>query len=165
MALPSRGGMVAADRARGAGMDVAMAGLEPAAFWAAMAVTLFAGFVKGAVGFAMPLIMISAFNGFLPPELAVAGLILPTLITNLSQSTRQGMPAAWESVIAYRRFLIGTVVFIILSAPLLTVIPLLVPSSMFSVPVVMVSSSVSEKRSGPPVESPVVVRSMATPTV
>ena len=115
--------MVAADEARGAGMDWAMAGLEPAAFWAAMAVTLFAGFVKGAVGFAMPLIMVSAFNGFLPPELAVAGLILPTLITNLSQSTRQGLPAAWESVIAYRRFLIGTVVFIILSAPLLTVIP------------------------------------------
>ena len=100
-----------------------MAGLEPAAFWAAMAVTLLAGFVKGAVGFAMPLIMVSAFNGFLPPELAVAGLILPTLITNMSQSTRQGLAAARESAFAYRRFLIGTVVFIILSAPLLTVIP------------------------------------------
>jgi uncharacterized membrane protein YfcA len=115
--------MVAGGKARGAGMDWAMAGLEPAAFWAAMAVTLFAGFVKGAVGFAMPLIMISAFNGFLPPELAVAGLILPTLITNMSQSTRQGLPAAWGSVVTYRRFLIGTVVFILLSASLLTVIP------------------------------------------
>ena len=30
----------------------------------ALAVALLAGFVKGAVGFAMPLIMVSAFNGF-----------------------------------------------------------------------------------------------------
>ena len=104
-------------------MDWMMGGMDPLAFWAAMAVTLFAGFVKGAVGFAMPLIMVSAFNGFLPPEMAVAGLILPTLITNLSQATRQGTGAAWESVRSYRRFLIATVVFIILSAPLLTVIP------------------------------------------
>ena len=104
-------------------MDWMMGGMDPLAFWAAMAVTLFAGFVKGAVGFAMPLIMVSAFSAFLPPEMAVAGLILPTLITNLSQATRQGTGAAWESVRSYRRFLIATVVFIILSAPLLTVIP------------------------------------------
>ncbi len=116
-------------------MDWAMAGMEPAAFWAAMAVTLFAGFVKGAVGFAMPLIMVSAFNGFLPPELAVAGLILPTLITNMSQATRQGLGAAWETVVSYRRFLIGTVVFIILSAPLLTVIPRTVYLLVLGVPV------------------------------
>jgi uncharacterized protein len=104
-------------------MDWAMAGLDPVAFWAAMAVTLFAGFVKGSVGFAMPLIMVSAFNGFLPPEMAVAGLILPTLVTNLFQATRQGMGEALASIRTYRRFLIGTVVFIVLSAPLLTVIP------------------------------------------
>jgi len=30
-------------------------------------------FVKGAVGFAMPMIMISGFPRFLPPELALAG--------------------------------------------------------------------------------------------
>jgi uncharacterized protein len=104
-------------------MDWAMAGLDPVAFWAAMAVTLFAGFVKGSVGFAMPLIMVSAFNGFLPPEMAVAGLILPTLVTNLFHATRQGMGEALASIRTYRRFLIGTVVFIVLSAPLLTVIP------------------------------------------
>jgi uncharacterized membrane protein YfcA len=104
-------------------MDWAMAGMDPLSFWAAMAVTLFAGFVKGSVGFAMPLIMVSAFNGFLPPEMAVAGLILPTLITNMSQATRQGVGAAWGSIKTYRRFLIGTVVFILISAPFLTVIP------------------------------------------
>ena len=108
---------------RGCGMDWAMAGMDPLSFWAAMAVTLFAGFVKGSVGFAMPLIMVSAFNGFLPQEMAVAGLILPTLITNMSQATRQGVGAAWGSIKTYRRFLIGTVVFILISAPFLTVIP------------------------------------------
>ena len=52
-----------------------MAGLDPALFWLAMAITLFAGVVKGAVGFAMPMIMISGFSSFLTPELALAGLI------------------------------------------------------------------------------------------
>lgn len=108
---------------RGGGMVWAMAGMDPAAFWAAMAVTLFAGFVKGAVGFAMPLIMVSAFNGFLPPELAVAGLILPTLITNLSQSTRQGIAAAQATAWDYRRFLAGTILFILISAQFLNDIP------------------------------------------
>ena len=40
-----------------------------------LAVTLFAGFVKGAVGFAMPMILVSAFAVFLPQHLALAGLI------------------------------------------------------------------------------------------
>ena len=116
-------------------MDWAMGGMDPLAFWAAMAVTLFAGFVKGAVGFAMPLIMVSAFNGFLPPEMAVAGLILPTLVTNLFQATRQGMAAAIGSVVAYRRFLIGTVVFIVVSAPFLSVIPRVAYLLLLGVPV------------------------------
>jgi len=116
-------------------MGWAMGGMDPLAFWAAMAVTLFAGFVKGSVGFAMPLIMVSAFNGFLPPEMAVAGLILPTLVTNLFQATRQGVKAAVGSVRTYRRFLIGTVVFILLSAPLLTVIPRMAYLLLLGVPV------------------------------
>ncbi|WP_227751710.1 sulfite exporter TauE/SafE family protein [Tabrizicola oligotrophica] len=93
------------------------------AFWAACAVTLFAGFVKGVAGFAMPLIMISSFSAFLPPEQALAGLILPTLVTNVSQATRQGVAAAWDSVLAYRRFLIATLVMIVVSAQFVRVIP------------------------------------------
>ena len=86
-------------------------------------VTLGAGFVKGAVGFAMPLIMISAFSSFLPPHLALAGLILPTLVTNLSQSTRQGLGPAVTSAKARWRFLVGTVVFIAISAQFFESIP------------------------------------------
>lgn len=61
---------------------------------AALAVTLFAGFVKGAVGFAMPLIMISAFSSFLSPEMALAGMVLPTLFSNISQAFRHGVAPA-----------------------------------------------------------------------
>lgn len=101
----------------------------------ACAVTLFAGFVKGAVGFAMPLIMISAFSSFLPPEIALAGLILPTLITNLSQAFRQGPAAARDTAFEYRRFLIGTVVFIVISAQLFHAIPRLAYLLLLGVPV------------------------------
>ena len=43
-------------------------------------VALLAGVIKGMVGFAMPMIMISLLGIFLPPDVALAGLILPTLL-------------------------------------------------------------------------------------
>ena len=98
-------------------------GLSPALFWAAVAVTLGAGFVKGAVGFAMPMLMISAFSSFLPPEVALAGLILPTLATNLAQALRQGLRAALASARAYWRFLAAMGVFIALSAQVVRDMP------------------------------------------
>lgn len=104
-------------------MEFLMAGQTPSAFVAALAVTLAAGFVKGAVGFAMPMVMVSAFSSFLPPEVALAGLILPTLFTNLSQAFRQGAGEMVATTLTYRRFLIATVVFIAVSAPFVTVIP------------------------------------------
>lgn len=98
-------------------------GLDILHFALALGITFFAGFVKGAIGFAMPMIMISGFSSFLPPETALAGLILPTLFTNLSQAFRQGAAAAWGSVVAYRRILLATVVFILVSAGFVHVIP------------------------------------------
>ena len=77
----------------------------PLGFGWALAVTLFAGFVKGAVGFAMPMILVSAFAILLPQHLALAGLILPTLVTHLSQALRQGTGPAKATALTYRRFL------------------------------------------------------------
>jgi uncharacterized membrane protein YfcA len=116
-------------------MDMVMAGLTPGAFWAAMAVALFAGFVKGAVGFAMPLIMVSAFSAFLPAEVALAGLILPTLVTNLLQAFRQGWAPAVATTVTYRRFLLGTVVFIAVSAQVFEHIPRVAYLLLLGVPV------------------------------
>jgi hypothetical protein len=103
--------------------EIIMAGLTGAEFAAALAITLVAGFVKGAVGFAMPLILVSAFAVFLPQNLALAGLILPTLFANISQSFRQGVGPAKATARTYRRFLIATVICIAVSAPFADAIP------------------------------------------
>lgn len=104
-------------------IELVSAGQPVSHLAAALAVTLFAGFVKGAVGFAMPMILVSAFASFLPPELALAGLILPTLATNLSQAFRQGVGPALATAWTYRRFLIGTVICIAISAPFADALP------------------------------------------
>ncbi|MFN3823784.1 MAG: sulfite exporter TauE/SafE family protein [Pseudorhodobacter sp.] len=104
-------------------MESISAGLPALAFWAAFAVAFFAGFVKGTIGFAMPLIMISAFSAFLPPEVALAGLVLPTVVTNLSQALRQGLEPAIGSVRKYWRLILATVIFIAISAQFVRAIP------------------------------------------
>jgi uncharacterized membrane protein YfcA len=90
---------------------------------AVFAITLFAGFVKGAVGFAMPMIMISAFGSFLPNETALALLILPTLVTNVAQGFRDGPAAMWESVRTYRWHIAMVVIFLFVSAQFVHQIP------------------------------------------
>jgi uncharacterized membrane protein YfcA len=115
--------------------DFLTAGLSTEAFAAALAVTLFAGFVKGAVGFAMPMILVSAFAVFLPHPLALAGLILPTLVTNLSQAFRQGVGPALETARTYRLFLIATVICIAISAPFADAVPRVVYLLMLGLPI------------------------------
>lgn len=104
-------------------LDLVMAGLTPEVFTAALVVAVFAGLVKGALGFAMPMIMISVYGSLMPIELALAGLILPTLVTNLSQALRQGWPAAFGSVRRYWRMLSVMVVCLLISAQFLTFVP------------------------------------------
>ncbi len=95
--------------------------------WAALAgagVALAAGgFTKGVVGFALPLVSLSAMGSFLPFEVAVALLILPTLVSNAFQSMRNGFGAAWQSLLKYRLLLTILMLMIALCAQLLTVLP------------------------------------------
>lgn len=84
----------------------------------AMLIALAAGLVKGALGFALPMIMISGLGSLMPVELALAGLVLPTLVTNLSQALRQGWRAAGASMRAYWRMLLALVVCLLASAQL-----------------------------------------------
>ena len=104
-------------------MDVSVVPFGSLAFAAAMAIALFAGFVKGTVGFAMPLILISGLSSYLPAETALAGLILPTLITNFSQAFRQGWRAARDSFVQFWRMMVVTVLFIPVGAQLFDVLP------------------------------------------
>jgi len=99
-----------------AGMDLWQIGL-------ALAITAFAGFVKGAVGFAMPMILMSALGSFLPAPTALALLIVPTIFVNIAQAFRQGVPAAWASTVKYRLHIAMVMVFLVLSAQFVGAIP------------------------------------------
>ena len=94
-----------------------------------------AGIVKGVVGFAMPMILISSMGSVIAPELALAGLILPTLVTNGMQALRQGTQAAIGSVKRFRVFLLVGLVMLLLSAQLVTVIPVSVMLAIIGLPI------------------------------
>lgn len=113
-----------------------MFGLEIWQFWAAVVITLFAGFVKGAIGFAMPMIMLSAFGSIMPATTALAALILPTLLTNLHQTFRQGSTEAWGSVTRFRWHIAMVLIFICVSAGFARSIPQPVMYALLGVPIV-----------------------------
>jgi uncharacterized membrane protein YfcA len=99
-------------------MDILFAFLTPQQLVFAFGIALVAGFIKGVVGFAMPLVLISGLTLFLPPEIALAGLIFPTVATNLFQALRQGLQAAWASTRLFKVFLISGGIMLVLSAQL-----------------------------------------------
>ena len=96
--------------------------LDPAHLILAFAIAVVAGLIKGMVGFAMPMVLVSGLSTFLPPELALAGLILPTVVTNLWQALRQGWRAAMESVKRFRVFLLVGFVFLVISAQMVRIL-------------------------------------------
>jgi uncharacterized protein len=114
-----------------------LAEISPLYLAIAILCTVFAGFVKGTVGFAMPMVMISAFSSFLPPDTALAGLILPTLVTNFSQAFREGFRAALDVSRRYWRFLVATLVFIVVSAPFVRDIPQMAFLLLLGVPITL----------------------------
>ena len=83
-------------------------------------VTLLGGFIKGAVGFAMPLIMISGMGILIDPQLVVAGIILPILVSNGWQIARSGLGPARAAVAEHWRYLLIVCVMILVSAQFLT---------------------------------------------
>lgn len=83
----------------------------------------------------MPLIFISGLTVFMPPELALAGLIVPTLATNAQQALRQGVRAAGESVVRFRVFLLAGGVAMVICAQLVRVFSDQVMLAIIGVPV------------------------------
>lgn len=104
-------------------MDQAFSLTTPTELVAAMAITVLASFVKGAIGFALPMIMISGLATFLSAELALALLIIPTLLANVIQAFGDGLRAALASARVYRRYLVIVLAFIALSAQLVAILP------------------------------------------
>ncbi|SMX30840.1 sulfite exporter TauE/SafE family protein [Actibacterium lipolyticum] len=118
-------------------METVIFGLPLALFVAAIIVSVFAGFVKGAVGFAMPMVMISGFSMFLPAQTALAALIFATVLTNVAQAFRQGPRAAIDSLVKYKRLIGVLVVFIFISAPLVTILPAWLLYLLLGVPILL----------------------------
>ena len=69
------------------------------------------------------MVLVSGLSLFLPPQLAIAGLILPTLVTNGFQALREGLPAALGAVRQFRVFLIVGLVFLVIGAQLVSLVP------------------------------------------
>lgn len=104
--------------------------------WAmAFGIACVAGMVKGMVGFAMPMVLISGLGFFLSPEIALAGLILPTVVTNGFQALQQGIGAALQSVRRFRVFMAVGLVFLLISAQLVRILPPATLLLMLGVPV------------------------------
>lgn len=115
--------------------------LSPLELALAFAVGLVAGTIKGLVGFAMPMVLVSGLNLFLPADVSLAGLILPTLATNGIQALRQGPKAAFASVKRFRLFLVIGAVFLFSSAQLVRVVPAHVMLLMIGVPITLFAAS------------------------
>ena len=103
-------------------MDAVFQIIDPVLLILALGIALFAGFIKGIVGFALPTVLISGLSLFLTPELALAGLLLSTVATNGWQALRQGVPAALSAVRRFRVFLGAGLVFMLVSSQLFTVL-------------------------------------------
>lgn len=116
---------------------LALAGLDAAVLAAAFAVVVAAGVVKGAVGFAMPLVMISGLGSFLDPKLVVAGIVFPIVVSNGLQVLRAGLAEAWTALKEYRLYIGIVCAMILVSAQFLTVIPGRAMFLVLGVPVVV----------------------------
>ena len=104
-------------------MIAELAAMGTVALGAALALALLAGVVKGMTGFALPMILVSGLGSFLSPELALAGMILPTLVTNLLQAFRQGPRAAFQSARTHWRYVATMLAFLVLGSQVVLSIP------------------------------------------
>ncbi len=113
----------------------------PGVMIAIVSIAALAGLVKGMVGFAMPMILISGLGSVMAPELALAGLIVPTVATNGWQALRQGPAAAWNSVKKFKVFLLAGLLLLLASAQLVRILPQGVMLLLIGVPIALFALS------------------------
>lgn len=118
-------------------MDLFFSLLPPQLWVIAMSIAVAGGFVKGVVGFAMPMVVISGLSSFIEPELALAGLILPTLVANGTQAFGQGLASARATARRFWVFLVFGGLVLIGSAQLVRSLPIHVLLGLIGVPVVL----------------------------
>ncbi len=89
----------------------------------AFAVMALAGFIKGAIGFALPMIVVSGIGTVMSAEIAIAAMILPGLVTNFWQSLRHGLAEAAMSLLKFWRLNTVMLVMIYFCAKLVIIVP------------------------------------------
>ena len=113
--------------------------LTPTTLALALGIAFFAGLVKGVVGFAVPLILVSGLSSFLDPKLAIAGLFVPVLVTNLLQMLRTGWQDARAAVAEHWRYILMVCLAIAIVAQGAARIPTQMFYVVLGVPVVILS--------------------------
>ncbi|MGR3491734.1 MAG: sulfite exporter TauE/SafE family protein [Shimia sp.] len=113
--------------------------LGPTVLVLSVAIAVVAGVIKGAVGFAMPLILISGLSSIMEPTLALAALIIPIVVSNLWQVFRTGWRPAKEAVGLVWRYVLIVCLFILITAQFVTAIPERAFYIILGIPVVAIS--------------------------
>ena len=116
-----------------------MVALTPLEWTLAAFVALLAGTIKGAIGFALPLVMISGLSTFLEPRLALAGLLIPVLATNAMQVLRQGLAPAVAAARHHWRYILMVVIAILVAAQFVRHLGPRAFSLVLGIPVVVLS--------------------------
>ena len=89
----------------------------------ALSAGIFAGVVKGVVGFALPVILMSSLAMFIPVHTALAALVLPTVVTNFQQAQEHGFLDVISSLRKHKIFLSVMAILILVSATLAPFLP------------------------------------------
>ncbi len=92
-------------------------------FAVVLGVTLLAGLVKGAIGFALPLIIVSGLSLVLDPLLALAGVILPALFSNVLQAARHPLSDIKDAIGEHWRFILMVCLMILIVAQIVVMLP------------------------------------------
>ena len=125
---------------KGATIDLELVtSLAPVTLALAVGITVLAGVIKGAIGFAMPLVMVSGISSLMDPKLALAAIIVPIVVSNGLQTFRAGWNAAVEAAREFWRYLFVVCVTIFAAAQLVPIIPTRVFYFVLGVPVVILS--------------------------
>lgn len=113
--------------------------IPPSLLALAALITVCAGVVKGATGFGQPLIMVAGMGMFLDPRLAIAGLVLPTVASNLLQVVRSGLTASLAAFKDFRLYILLVCIMILVTSQFVSVIPARVMLGVLGVPVLALS--------------------------
>ncbi len=105
-----------------AGLDAFVAQFGVHSLIGAVCALALGGFGKGVVGFALPMIALSTMGSFLPGEVAIALLIVPTFVSNMVQALRNGIGEALGSLQKFWRLNIVLVPTMALCAQLVVIL-------------------------------------------